>query len=357
VPAAAADLVDALVARGRVPGAALVVVDAGGRVLAEHYAGHADREASRPVDAGTRFALASLTKPLVAAAVLVAVEEGLADLDAPVAEHVPTAAPQVTLRNCLAHYGGLPEGVPTRTLGAGPVPTWDEARAAYARVAPERPAGERRVYSNPGYALAGLAVEAAAAMPFEDYLAGAVLQPLGMHATTLGLPEETAADAAWVREPGLWAHGYPLFNAPEWRALPMPQSAGFATARDYGRFLAAVLAQGRTPEGAYVLAPETAAELVTNQGGALPGGVESFMTWPVADWGCGFELRDRKERHWTGGALGERAATHFGASGTLAFADPDHGVAAALLANRGTYAGWMLEPGAWPDVCAAIVAG
>ena len=68
-------------------------------------------------------------------------------------------------------------------------------------------------------------------------------------------------------------------------------------------------------------------------------------------------LRDRKERHWTGTALSEGAATHFGASGTLAFADHAHGVAAAVLANRGTYAGWMLEPGAWPDICAAIVAG
>ena len=37
------------------------------------------------------------------------------------------------------------------------------------------------------------------------------------------------------------------------------------------------------------------------------------------------------------------------------FADPGHGRAAVLLANRGTYSGWILEPGAWPDLCAAIV--
>jgi len=349
------EIVDELVARGSVPGAALVVVRDGRSAL--HQAGTADRDGAVPVDEGTRFALASLTKPLVALAVLVAVEEGLVDLDEPVAAHVPGAAGQLTLRNLLAHHSGLPEGVPARTLGAGPTPTWDEARAAWPQVAPERPAGERRVYSNPAYALAALAVEGAAGMPFERYLEAAVLTPLGMAETTLGLPAELADRAAWVREPGLWAHGVALFNGDEWRALPQPQSAGFASARDYGRFLGCVLAGGRMADGRALVAPETLAELVTNQGGSLEGGVESFMSWPVADWACGFEVRAAKERHWTGDALSARAATHFGASGTLAFVDPEHGVAAALLANRGTYSGWMLEPGAWPDLCTALVAG
>jgi CubicO group peptidase (beta-lactamase class C family) len=79
------------------------------------------------------------------------------------------------------------------------------------------------------------------------------------------------------------------------------------------------------------------------------------MTWPRADWGLGFELRDAKSPHWTGDALSASAATHFGASGTLCFVDPDRGVAAAVLANRGTYSGWMLRPGAWPAIVAALV--
>ena len=153
-----------------------------------------------------------------------------------------------------------------------------------------------------------------------------------------------------MRDAGLFSAGVQLFNSDWFRATPMPQSAGWSTADDYARFLVCLLR-----EGAPILAPETAAEMLTNQGGALPGGVESFMTWPVADWAIGLELRARKERHWTGTALSERAATHFGASGTLCFADPAHGVAAALLCNRGTYSGWMLTAGAWPDIVAAIV--
>jgi CubicO group peptidase (beta-lactamase class C family) len=336
-----ADLIDALVERGTVPGAQLAVVDAGGATF-RHWAGHADREKTVPVDGGTRFALASLTKPLVAAAALVAAEEGSLNLDEPVARHVPRAPQAITMRMLLAHYSGLPEGAPVEPL------PWPELREAYAAVPPERPPGERRVYSNPAYALAGAAIEHATGIPIDTYLAEAVLTPLGMTSTSLGL--EPGAPAAWVRDAGLFAPGVQLFNSDWFRATPMPQSAGWSTADDYARFLACVLR-----EGAPILAPETAAELLTNQGGALPGGVESFMTWPVADWAIGLELRSTKERHWTGAALSPRAGTHFGASGTLCFADPVHGIAAALLCNRGTYSGWMLTAGAWPDIVSAIL--
>ena len=74
------------------------------------------------------------------------------------------------------------------------------------------------------------------------------------------------------------------------------------------------------------------------------------------DWGLGFELRDGKDPHWTGSALSPTAATHFGASGTLAVIDPQRDLVAVVLANRGTYSRWMLEPGGWGDICAALVA-
>lgn len=338
-----AGLVDALVERGTVPGAQLAVADAGGIVF-EHVAGFADRQRTVAVDGTTRFALASLTKPLVAAAALVAAEEGSVELDAPVSEHVPQVPAAFSLRMLLAHYAGLPEGA-----AAGPL-SWPELRDLYAAVPPAYPAGRRRLYSNPGYATAGATVEHASGIAIDAYLREAVLAPLGMHATTLGLPAGT--EGAWVRDAGLFGPGLQLFNSDWFRATPLPQSAGWSTAADYSRFLRCLLR-----EGAPILAPETAAEMLTNQGGPLPGGVESFMTWPVADWGIGFELRAGKARHWTGSALSARAGTHFGASGTLCFVDPARGIAAALLCNRGTYSGWMLAPSGWPEIVAAIVDG
>jgi CubicO group peptidase (beta-lactamase class C family) len=343
----AAELADRLVADGAVPGVALVACDRSGVTL-EHYAGHADRQRAVPVTAATRFPLASLTKPLVAIAALVAVEEGIIDLDAPLAEVLGGAHPQLTLRGVLAHFSGLPEGSGAASIAVPPDAGWPAIRQASLATAPEAPAGARRVYSNVGYAVAGAALEAASGMPIATYVHEAVCAPLGLTATTLGLPQ--GADGAWVRDAGLWASGVQLFNSAWFRALPLPQSAGWATARDYARVLQVVLAGGER-----LLAPETTAELLTNQGGALEGGVGSFMTWPRADWGLGFELRDDKAVHWTGESLSATAGTHFGASGTLCFADPQAGVAAAVLANRGTYSGWMLRPGAWPDMVAALV--
>src|ERR671916_294845 len=61
------------------------------------------------------FALASLTKPLVAAAFMVAAEEGVVELDAPVAEQVPAYRDErrgLTARHLLSHAGGLPESGP-----------------------------------------------------------------------------------------------------------------------------------------------------------------------------------------------------------------------------------------------------
>ncbi|MGQ0576393.1 MAG: serine hydrolase domain-containing protein [Pseudonocardia sp.] len=136
-----------------VPHAAAALVDADGAVLAT--AGEQDRT----------FRLASVTKPLVAYAVLVAVEEGAVDWDTP-------AGPDgSTVRHLAAHASGL---------------SFSEA---VVQAAP----GRRRIYSNSGFEALGDAVAAGAGMPFARYLHEAVCVPLGMASTELrGSP---AADA------------------------------------------------------------------------------------------------------------------------------------------------------------------
>jgi CubicO group peptidase (beta-lactamase class C family) len=108
-------------------------------------------------DLSREYRLASIAKVITSWAVLIAVEEGIVDLDAPVGQ------PGCTLRHLLAHAGGYPfDG--------------DEPIA--------RP-GSRRIYSNTGIELAAATVEQAAGLPFATYLAEAVLAPLGMNATEL----------------------------------------------------------------------------------------------------------------------------------------------------------------------------
>ncbi len=104
------------------------------------------------------FRLASITKVITSWAVLIAVEEGIVELDQPVGQA------GCTLRHLLSHAGGYAFD------GDEPI---------------SRP-GSKRIYSNTGIELAAAAVEAAAGLPFATYLREAVLAPLAMSSTELG---------------------------------------------------------------------------------------------------------------------------------------------------------------------------
>ena len=303
-----------------------------------------------------RFALASLTKPIVAAACLVAWEEGVLELDAPLSEHLSGVDQMLTLRDVLSHASGLPaDDARARRVQLDPNSTWNDVAAAYREVRPVVPPRTQRIYSNAGYALAADALEQATGMDYRTYVTELVLTPLEMKQTTFGVGVDDEAVLS-VKESGLLGHDQQLFNGTRFRYLGLPQSGAFGTASDYLQLLQLTLRHGRLSSDRHLLAPETASLLSTNQGGSLAGGVGDFMEWECCDWGAGFELRADKSPHWTGAALSATAFTHFGASGTLAFADPASGTAAVILANRGTYTRWMLEPGGWPDICAALVA-
>ncbi|MGW6694844.1 serine hydrolase domain-containing protein [Rhodococcus sp. NPDC054953] len=103
------------------------------------------------------FALASVTKPLVAYGVLVAVEEGAIDLDQ------PAGPPGATVRHLLAHTSGLAFG--DRTVQAEP--------------------GTKRIYSSAGFEVLADLVAAETAIAFPEYLRQAVFEPLGMTGSAL----------------------------------------------------------------------------------------------------------------------------------------------------------------------------
>jgi len=113
--------------------------------------------AGRHGDTSRVFRLASVTKLLTAYATLIAVEEGVVELDTP-------AGPRgATVRHLLAHTAGL--GFDSDRVMAEP--------------------GTRRMYSNAGFAALGGTLAEHSGIPFADYLSEAVLRPLGMGDTRL----------------------------------------------------------------------------------------------------------------------------------------------------------------------------
>jgi CubicO group peptidase (beta-lactamase class C family) len=119
-------------------------------------------------DTGRRFRLASVTKPLVARAAQVAVEEGAVELG------TPAGPPGSTVRHLLAHASGLA--------------MLDDAVMAQP--------GKRRIYSNYGFRVLAEEIERATGFGFEQYLHEAVFEPLGMTDSTLPGGASTAGYGA-----------------------------------------------------------------------------------------------------------------------------------------------------------------
>ena len=119
-------------------------------------------------DPHRRFALASVTKPLVARAIHVAIEEGGVELD------TPAGPPGSTVRHLLAHASGL------------------SMRSAEVMAQP----GKRRVYSNYGFQVAAETVQDQSGIEFGQYLTEAVFEPLRMESSALAGGAEGAGFAA-----------------------------------------------------------------------------------------------------------------------------------------------------------------
>lgn len=217
-----------------------------------------------------RFALASVTKPLAALAMLVAVEEEAVALAEPADEAL---LPGATLRHLLAHASGVAPERPLRSF----------------------PPAHRRVYSNVGIEMAAELVERATGMPFRQYLDEAVVRPLRLTGTEL---------------------------------TGSPARAAVSSAADLARVMHELLA----PTG--LLSAATLADLATVQFPGLRGVVPGFGPQDPNDWGLGFEIRAGKSPHWTGATNSPATYGHFGQSGTMMWIDPEAGVGLVALADR-----------------------
>ncbi len=160
-----------------IPGAALALVI--GDCLFARGVG-VQREGGARVDEHTRFQLASLTKTLTALTAVALDEDGVVDRARPVAELVSTTS-TATLDDVLAHRAGYPTDLPDAT--SLDLATYLDDNAAAPMWAPP---GEVWLYSNPGFALAGRALEVAAGAPFAELVQDRVFAPAGMSDAIMG---------------------------------------------------------------------------------------------------------------------------------------------------------------------------
>ena len=169
-----------------VPGGAVAVVG-GERIVWEAAYGNVGGPQSRPVDTETLFAVRSVSKSVTALAVLVAVQEGLVDLDAPISEYLPDfsvhtrfeANPErrMTLRHLLSHRAGFTHE--TRLTDSA-----DDDFQRYIESISDTwlrfPVGYRLAYANLGPDLAAHILQVRTGVPYPRYVKEKVLDPIGM---------------------------------------------------------------------------------------------------------------------------------------------------------------------------------
>ncbi|MGB8223292.1 MAG: serine hydrolase domain-containing protein [Polyangiales bacterium] len=176
-------LLETMVERGKVPGLVYVVFDRDATVYS-WYGGCVARDSI--------FMLSSTTKVIIALAVMQLMERGALALQDPLSRYYPESPyPQsLKLAHLLSHSGGVPNPLPLRWLHLESEHVdYDEMRAL-SRVLAAHPElsfepGTRYQYSNLGYWLLGIVIEAAAKQDLEDYLHDHVRVPLGIQARDL----------------------------------------------------------------------------------------------------------------------------------------------------------------------------
>jgi CubicO group peptidase (beta-lactamase class C family) len=268
---------------------AVTLVASSNAVLGVTCVGYSDVEAKKPMEPDSMFWIASQSKAITAAALMMLVDEGKVNVDDPVEKYLPEFKGQmliadsgrdkmtfkkpshpILVREILSHTSGLPfTSRPEKpTLDQFPL---CEGVMSYAMGPLDFEPGTKYSYSNAGINTAGRIIEVVSGMPYENFLQKRLFKPLGMKDTTFWpsakqvrrIAKSYAPNDAKnnLREIQISQLHYPLSD----RAVryPMPAGGLFSTARDVARFCQMVLNGGELNGRRYL--SENAVKMMTSK--------------------------------------------------------------------------------------------
>jgi len=336
---------------------AVTIVGTADRVVECEACGYADLAARIPMREDSLFWIASMSKPLTAAAVMMLEDEGKLSVADPVERYLPEfhgqqmrtpgasgSAPAlrapshpILIREILSHTSGLPfstdEEHPTFDLFPLAV-----AVKRYAQAPLLWEPGSQFLYANAGINTAGRIVEVLSHEPYERFMQNRLFGPLGMTDTTVVPTRDQLARLAksYVRDDKtgelravpITQLKYPLDDPSR---QPFPAGSYFSTAADLGRFCQMLLRHG-TVGGRRYLSPERIAEMTSKQ-----TGLEKF-------YGFGWDT------------FGSGVWAHAGAYNTLMIVDPRRGFYAVLMIQYGEKLGSPEAKRVFPEFVKAAAA-
>lgn len=242
------------------PSVSIAIASCDNIIFAESW-GHADKERGTLATPDTAYAVASVSKPITATALMTLVQQALIDLDSPIDHylgdqkltvHIGNAS-EVTVRRVAQHTSGLPlhhnffyadEDVQR--------PGMEESIRRYGHIVAAP--GESFQYSNFGYGLLEYIIERESGMNYADFLRKRIFGPLGMTHSTAGYPVELNGTIAVAYGPD--GDALPIYDFDHRGA-----SAVFASARDLARFGIQFLLPQETDK-VRILHPNSRAEMV-----------------------------------------------------------------------------------------------
>lgn len=305
------------------PGAAFGVLYAG--ETSTSALGHLTYEPGSPtVTPQTIYDVASLTKVVATTSMaMILYDRHQLNLARPLSQLLPAFNPQhdpqrdkVTLRMLLAHSSGLPahEYLDQRCR------TRDEALTACLTMPLANEPGTAAVYSDIGFILLGLALEAIAAEPLDIFCTREIFQPPSMTSTFFNPPPPLRAGIAPTQNTPQLIQG----AVRDENAVLLGGIAGhaglFSNVPDLLRFSRCILAGGEK-----IFKPETIAHFATRE--PTPPGTSRALGWDTPS------NPSSSGHHFSAHSIG-----HLGYTGTSLWIDLDHSLAVVLLTNR-----------TWPD--------
>jgi uncharacterized protein YbbC (DUF1343 family)/CubicO group peptidase (beta-lactamase class C family) len=256
-------IVNDAIAQQQIPGAVLIVGHNGQIVYRKAYGSRAIVPRQEAMTLDTVFDCASLTKVIATTTAIMQLwEQGKFRMNDPVAKYIPEFAQNgkqdITIRQLLVHYSGLPEDLDLVTKWGGK----DAAYRMAFELAPERPPGAAFVYSDINFIVLGALVERLSGESLDQYAQRHIFGPLGMKETRFLPPSSWEPRIAPTEEDENHRLLRAVVHDPTARRMGgVAGHAGvFSTADDLAIFAQALLDGGRG-----VLTPPTIAKMTAPQ--------------------------------------------------------------------------------------------
>lgn len=310
-----------------IPGMSAALVDRDG-VFWSCSVGVTDSASMKEVTSSTMFSIQSVSKMVTATAIMIAVRDGLLDLDSPITEYLPgftvnsrfekNPERRMTLRLLLGHRAGFTHEAPYGNNFELGETSFDRHIESISQTWLRYPVGERYAYSNLGIDLAGYLLQTVSGKPFARVVEEILLRPLGM--------KNTSYDWEVIAGCENRASGYDKNNpqVPLKHAL-IPCGACFSSAEDMAKFLQFQM-NGGLAAGEGVLDPGLLKELHEMQA-PLDGQVFGYCLGTMKGWLWGDTVYEDYYLMHNGSGFGFNASVQW---------FPAFGIGAVVLVSGGS---------------------